>query len=64
MEGDCNSDSDCLDGLKCGNNNCNENSGNWDSSDDCCYKPKGKFIMTILSIYLSLLSYLEWMILS
>ena len=42
MEGDCNSDQECISGLKCGQNNCNENSGNWDSTDDCCYKPKSK----------------------
>ena len=41
MEGDCDSDIDCLEGLKCGENNCNANSGNWASTDDCCFKPKG-----------------------
>ena len=51
MEGDCNSDSECLDGLKCGNNNCNENSGNWVNADDCCYKPKSNFIVKILYVY-------------
>ena len=41
MEGDCDADIDCLEGLKCGENNCNPNSGNWASTDDCCFKPKG-----------------------
>jgi len=44
-EGDCDYDSDCLEGLKCGSNNCPGSrswlwgSPDWDSSDDCCYKP-------------------------
>ena len=42
-EGDCDEDSDCLDGLKCGSNNCAGNrwyfSEEWDGYDDCCYKP-------------------------
>ena len=41
-EGDCDFDSDCKDGLKCGDsfNNCWPNSGGeWDTKDDCCYKP-------------------------
>ena len=41
-EGDCDVDSDCLDGLKCDNslNNCATTSGlEWDSTDDCCYRP-------------------------
>ena len=39
-EGDCDSDTDCLDGLKCGWNNC-PSSGvlEWDWNDDCCYRP-------------------------
>ena len=46
-EGDCDSDSDCADGLKCGTDNChamarlarNLNSQDaFDSSDDCCIK--------------------------
>ena len=51
-EGDCDSDNDCQEGLKCGVDNCS-NKGNanpkpfpnneWDATDDCCYKPaKGK----------------------
>ena len=40
QEGDCDSDSQCLDGLKCGDNNCTNKTGmKWDSGDDCCYKP-------------------------
>ena len=48
-EGDCDYDSDCLEGLKCGSGNCPGSrswlwgSEEWDSSDDCCYKP-GKYI--------------------
>ena len=39
-EGDCDSDEDCLQGLKCGVDNCKQKSGlEWDSTDDCCYKP-------------------------
>ena len=39
-EGDCDSDSDCKIGLKCGKDNCPTKSGHqWDSTDDCCYKP-------------------------
>ena len=43
QEGDCDRDSDCLDGLKCGYNYCaerfNKRGGQWDSTDDCCYQP-------------------------
>ena len=39
-QGDCDSDSDCKIGLKCGKDNCPTKSGHqWDSTDDCCYKP-------------------------
>ena len=39
-DGDCNSDVDCVDGLKCGKENCNQKSGlDWVSTDNCCYKP-------------------------
>ena len=39
-EGDCDSDSDCKAGLKCGSNNCKVKTGlDWDSGDDCCFKP-------------------------
>ena len=43
-EGDCDSDDDCMEGLKCGTHNCLIKTGlQWDSTDDCCYKPtKGK----------------------
>ena len=39
-EGDCDIDADCVDGLKCGTNNCNIAINHWDSTDDCCYKPR------------------------
>ena len=43
-EGDCDTDNDCQDGLKCGEDNCsNKGNGNpnneWNAEDDCCYKP-------------------------
>ena len=37
-EGDCDSDSECQPGLRCGKDNCRSWPGNWDSEDDCCYK--------------------------
>ena len=41
-QGDCDSDSECKQGLKCGSNNCKTKSGlQWDAGDDCCYKPPG-----------------------
>ena len=33
-EGDCDFDEDCLEGLKCGSNNCQGPNFEWD--DDCC----------------------------
>ena len=39
-EGDCDSDDNCILGLKCGDNNCPTKTGlKWDLNDDCCYKP-------------------------
>ena len=39
-QGDCDSDSDCKAGLKCGSNNCKVKTGlDWDSKDDCCFNP-------------------------
>ena len=39
-EGDCDSDSDCNDGLICGYRNCPKKYGyDWDFEDDCCFKP-------------------------
>ena len=38
-QGDCDSDSDCLSGLKCGSNNCLSDFNWGGSSTDCCYKP-------------------------
>ena len=35
-EGDCDKDSHCKSGLKCGNNNC---PSGFPSSFDCCYNP-------------------------
>ena len=40
--GDCDFDSDCFGGLKCGTNNCwtqfrVQNGYNWDIQADCCY---------------------------
>jgi len=39
-QGDCDSDKDCADGLKCGTDNCRTMAGgrpSFDSTDDCCY---------------------------
>ena len=41
-EGDCDSDSDCLEGLECGRDNCPYEGDDWDYGDDCCYDPLGK----------------------
>lgn len=42
MEGDCNSDSQCLEGLKCGTGNCIVTHGSsYDSGDNCCYNSTG-----------------------
>ena len=47
-EGDCDTNNDCKEGLKCGTNNCGTGTGKgwlpwdplgWDREDDCCYKP-------------------------
>ena len=35
-EGDCDSDSQCKEGLKCGTDNCPANSTYW-PTDDCCF---------------------------
>jgi len=39
--GDCDEDADCMEGLKCGKDNCPTGS-NFDASDDCCYDPDPK----------------------
>ena len=40
QEGDCNSDSDCMDGLICGKYNCEKTDDLWwNQGDDCCQKP-------------------------
>ena len=61
QEGDCDHDSDCIDGLVCGNDNCIQNNDFWwDATDDCCEKPRSiyqflhcfnffKVILTIVS---------------
>ena len=35
-EGDCDKDSHCKDGLRCGNNNCPQEEGTFQTTDDCC----------------------------
>lgn len=37
-EGDCDEDSECEEGLKCGRNNCPDEE-TFESGDDCCYEP-------------------------
>ena len=38
--GDCDNDTDCLPGLKCGVNNCpNALVPSFDITDDCCFNP-------------------------
>ena len=40
-EGDCDSKDDCKPGLLCGSDNCQIKTGlQWDTADDCCYKPR------------------------
>ena len=39
-QGDCDSDDDCLDGLKCGENNCKSDFDWGKDSTDCCYRPE------------------------
>ena len=51
MEGDCDHDSDCHDGLVCGIDNCKRITGirdsviDWDDTDDCC--AKGNYILSV-----------------
>ena len=51
LEGDCDRDSDCDDGLMCGIDNCKRITGirdsviDWDDTDDCCVK--GKYILFV-----------------
>ena len=49
-EGDCNRDSECADGLRCGNNNCKNDFSTaesvWRRWDDCCY---GRFTLVLNS---------------
>ena len=35
-EGDCDSDSECMFGLKCGDNNCKQYGQYYHKKDDCC----------------------------
>ena len=48
MEGDCDHNSDCFDGLVCGNDNCDRKNGivddanGWDDTDDCCVSRSSK----------------------
>ena len=47
-EGDCDTDSQCKEGLKCGTDNCIGKSGfQWGAADDCCYKP-GRNLLNLL----------------
>ena len=43
MDGDCDDDSDCEEGLICGKYNCPRKYGySWDRDDSCCFKPNTK----------------------
>ena len=56
-EGDCDNDSDCKEGLKCGRKNCSQKYGlQWDRFDDCCYKP-GKKLFALVAQDASLYMY-------
>ena len=44
--GDCDSDSQCEEGLKCGKDNCHDYGTFPSSSYDCCFKPSGKVSIT------------------
>ena len=40
LSGDCDTDADCFDGLKCGFHNCPiKYRPSFDATDDCCYNP-------------------------
>jgi len=40
-DGDCDRDSDCVEGLICGSDNCPRKYGyDWQITDDCCFKPE------------------------
>jgi hypothetical protein len=39
-DGDCDSDNDCAGNLVCGTDNCEQSSGQYDSTDDCCMASK------------------------
>ena len=44
QEGDCDRDSDCINGLVCGKDNCIQNNDFWwDATDDCCEKPRSNY---------------------
>ena len=38
LEGDCDSDTECEVGLRCGSNNCDQEKPSFDPSDDCCFR--------------------------
>ena len=38
IEGDCDSDTECEVGLRCGSNNCDQEKSGFDPSDDCCFR--------------------------
>ena len=44
-EGDCDRNSDCAEGLRCGEDNCPQG-GHFERNDDCCETPKGGKIIT------------------
>ena len=55
-EGDCDSDSDCQDGLVCGKNNCPDKPG-FEKGDDCC--EPSKYLRLHWHYFLSLLVFVS-----
>ena len=38
MQGNCEYDAQCRDGLKCGREGCPQTGGDWGYNKNCCYK--------------------------
>ena len=47
-DGDCDDDTHCEGSLKCGVANCNRTKyPSFEANDDCCYNPKGEFLILV-----------------